>query len=115
MRRAFWSALVGAFALAGCEGPAEPLAPEVNQPPVPVLVLPDVIRAGEPFEADGRESFDVDGEVLEAVLRFGDGSDPELFLVSTHTFSEPGRYVVELYIADDEGARARARRVVLVQ
>lgn len=105
-RRAFAAGLLLA-ALSACT-PA-PRSPSVNQPPLPVLALPESARVGESVLVDGDGSQDPGGAVSDAHLLFGDGSDPAAGLSAEHTWEAPGLYLVELYIIDDAGAPARAR------
>lgn len=98
---------LGALTLGAC-APA-PRAPTVNQPPLPVLVLPSAARVGERVLVDGEGSQDPGGAVSDAHLLFGDGSDPQAGLSAEHSWQQPGLFLVELYIIDNGGAPARAR------
>lgn len=103
------------IACASCVAePSAPRSPTVNQPPVPRLLAPTQARVGELVEVDGRDSFDLDGDVVEAVIRFGDGSPPQSSLLESYRYAEPGVYLVELYLADDERARSRARARIVI-
>ncbi len=96
-------ALVAGVALHACT------PPPVNQPPLPVLTVPASARVGERVLVDGEESQDPGGAVSDAHLLFGDGTDPTTGLSAEHAWQEPGLYLVELYLIDNEGASARAR------
>jgi hypothetical protein len=108
--------LVGGAALAAACAPApEPRTPSVDRPPVVLLDAPERVGVGETFEVVAVDSFDVDGEIVEAIMRFGDGSPPQLFLRADHAYDEPGLYAIEVFVADDSGLRASARQRVVVE
>lgn len=88
--------------------------PTVNQPPVAVLDAPDTARVGERVLIDANRSVDLDGTVDEAFIVFGDGTDPQAIFIAEHVFEQPGAFLLELYIHDDAGATARARRRIVV-
>lgn len=92
-----------------------PVAPTVDQPPVAVLSLPATAAVDESVDVDGSNSFDVDGELEEAVLVFGDGSEPAFNLQASHAWRAPGSYVVELFVKDEAGSRGRARARIVVE
>jgi hypothetical protein len=88
--------------------------PTVNQPPIAVLTAPDSARVGERVLIDANQSIDVDGTVDESFMVFGDGSDPQAIFIVEHVFEEPGAFLLELFIHDDAGATARARKRIVV-
>ncbi len=92
----------------------EARTPSVNQPPIAVLAAPDVARVGERVLINANQSVDLDGTVDEAFMVFGDGSDPQAIFIVEHVFEEPGAYLLELFIHDDAGATARARKRIVV-
>jgi hypothetical protein len=99
---------------ASCAQP-EPATPTVDQPPVALLELPATAAVDESVDIDGTGSFDVDGELEEAVLVFGDGSEPAFNLQAAHAWRAPGSYVVELFVKDEAGSRGRARARIVVE
>lgn len=101
-------ALVVVIGLGACADPA-PERPTVDQPPVAVLAVPARAQVGEAVTVDGQASVDVDGEIAEAVLVFGDGSEPAFNLRADHAWAAPGLYTVELFVKDAQGLRGRAR------
>jgi len=86
----------------------------VNQPPIAVVLAPSEARVGEEVSIDARESTDVDGEIVSVVVLFGDGSDAQTNLRAAHTYAAPGLYTIDVYVADDAGARGRARHRIVV-
>lgn len=83
-----------------------------NQEPVAVLELPATAAAGEVVAVSGRASFDVDGEVVSASLRF-DGEEVAGF-EADHVFTAPGLHTVELWVEDDQGRSGRGRARIVV-
>jgi gliding motility-associated-like protein len=62
------------------------------------------ICVGDEITFDGSESFAADGfEITEYLWDFADGNTDNSGPVVTHTFNDPGEYVVELYLQDDNG------------
>ena len=98
--------------LAGCA--AEPRTPTLNQPPIPVLAAPASARVGEAVTLDGEASLDLDGIVADVFILPGDGTPPVNQIRAEHAFSQPGLYLVELLLQDDDGATSRARHRIVV-
>ncbi|MEM2943743.1 MAG: ABC transporter substrate-binding protein [Methanomassiliicoccales archaeon] len=64
------------------------------------------IIAGESVTFDASESADPDGEIVEYIWNFGDGStDNVAGAVVTHTYPFPGKYLVTITVVDNKGAR----------
>ncbi len=62
------------------------------------------ICVGDEITFDGSASFAADGfEIVEYLWDFADGTTDNSGAVVTHTFNDPGEYVVELYLQDDNG------------
>ena len=77
-----------------------------NQPPIPNLVLtPQSGIAPVSVSADASASTDLDGKIVSTTIDFGDGTVVNESS-STHTFSNPGTYLVRVMITDDLGATA---------
>jgi hypothetical protein len=108
------AALALASSLAACGAPAA-RRPSVNQPPLPVLEAPDEARVGERVFVSGDASSDLEGIVSEVFLLFGDGSPPLADFSAEHVYAAPGAYLLELYVMDNDGASARARRRILIR
>jgi len=76
-----------------------------NRPPIPKIKLKDLdynYTVGEIFEFDGSSSSDVDGDDLNYVWNFDDGTtsterEPK------HAFEIPGKYNVKLVVTDTSG------------
>lgn len=77
------------------------------EPPVAIVETagtnPILICVDEEVSLDGSNSTFADGASLDSYLwDFGDGTtDNTSGLVVTHSFDEPGEYVVQLYLTDD--------------
>ncbi|MEM2979302.1 MAG: PKD domain-containing protein, partial [Methanomassiliicoccales archaeon] len=64
------------------------------------------IIAGESVTFDASESTDPDGEIVQYIWNFGDGStDNVAGAVVTHTYAFPGKYLITVTVVDDKGAR----------
>lgn len=109
------AALLGLIACAcGPVDEGEIQVATVNQPPIAAMVAPADARVGEEVSIDARESTDVDGEITSVVVQFGDGSDAQTNLRAAHTYAAPGLYTIDVYVADDLGARGRARHRIVI-
>ena len=71
--------------------------------PVPIISATP-LSGPAPLEVsfDGTESYDLDGEIVLYEWDFGDGNSA-VGPTATHTFTEPGLYVVDLFLTDDDG------------
>jgi PKD repeat protein len=78
------------------------LTVRINAPPVADAGFDVVAAPGEAVTFDGRRSIDPDGKIARYRWDFGDGATAEGDVV-THGFTKPGRYTVELGVADDSG------------
>lgn len=82
----------------------------VHQDPVPNLAPEAVVaveQSGRTVTVDGDASSDPDGSVQEYLWEFGDGSvatGPR----ATHTYDEPGDFLVTLAVRDDDGGEGFA-------
>lgn len=62
------------------------------------------ICVGDEINFDGSGSFAADGfEIEEWLWDFGDGTTYDGGPIITHAWEEPGEYIVELYLVDDNG------------
>lgn len=73
---------------------------KVNNPPVPVPGGYRMACPGVPVQFDGSRSFDKDGNISSHAWNFGDGTTGRGEQVS-HSFKNPGTYVVELTVTDE--------------
>ncbi len=80
----------------------------VNAPPVPVAGDDRSVAVGEVIEFDGSLSNDLDGEIIEYVWDFGDGTKAAGER-ATYAYAAPGTYQVRLSVTDDSGTRSRGR------
>ncbi|MGO4843805.1 PKD domain-containing protein, partial [Rhizobiaceae sp. 2RAB30] len=72
----------------------------INAMPVADAGFDRVVIPGETVTFDGRRSTDPDGSITRYHWDFRDGAAAEGDVV-THAFDKPGRYTVELTVADD--------------
>lgn len=78
-----------------------------NKAPVPSLIIsPTEGFAGEEFTMDARGSRDPDNDPIVYRFNFGDGeiTDFTSTAIVTHSYDEPGNYVVRLTVRDDQNA-----------
>ena len=85
--------------------------PAPNEPPVAAFTTS---CAGTTCSFDGTSSRDPDGTVVTWNWTFGDTSSASRSTVS-HTFTQPGDYVVTLSVTDDEGAAGTTTGTVIVR
>jgi PKD repeat protein len=78
------------------------LTVRVNDPPIPVPGEDRESAVGEKISFDGSESSDPDGKLIGYFWDFGDGQEAEGAKVS-HTYKDPGVYMVMLTVEDDSG------------
>ncbi|GAA4359798.1 PKD domain-containing protein [Angustibacter luteus] len=62
---------------------------------------------------DGSTSHDGDGSVVSYAWNFGDGAT-DTGITTSHTYTDPGTYVVKLTVADDDGATNLTQQSVVV-
>lgn len=68
------------------------------------------ICVGDEITFDGSTSTAADGFIIEEYLwDFADGTTDNSGPIVSHTFNEPGEYVVELYLTDDNGCASTNR------
>lgn len=108
-RRGMAVLMIGVLMLgvSGCELLDNLLGPILNKAPV-ALIQPS--RTSGPAALavtfDASECYDPDGVILNYDWAFGDG-ETDSGLRVTHTYTEPGRYMVTLTVTDDNGATGR--------
>jgi PKD repeat protein len=91
----------------------EPQA-SANQPPTAAIQAADRTRAGQGVQFDAGGSSDPDGQIVSYNWNFDDGTTAAGVQV-THTFGQPGKYLVRLTVADNGGLTAQATHGVLVE
>jgi len=87
-----------------------------NAPPVPVIELNDLeydYIVGEQFSFVGSGSSDPDGDELEFVWDFDDGTS-SIEKNPTHSFQEPGEYKVTLVVTDVAGISQQTSMIIRV-
>ncbi|MFH1525486.1 MAG: PKD domain-containing protein [Bacteroidota bacterium] len=72
----------------------------INEKPIAVAGKDVSLASGEKYKFDASGSKDYDGQISEYFWKFGDGSDGRGIIVE-HEYTNPGKYTVELKIADD--------------
>jgi len=81
-----------------------PCAPPVSIGTMSDPLIPALVCVGETIQFDGSASTaTAPFNVISWEWEFDDGSDPFLGAVTSHSFSEPGEYIVQLNIMDDNG------------
>ncbi len=89
---------------------ADTLEVFVNDPPVADTGGDHQASANEPVLFDGSASFDPDGELIEFIWDFGDGTvstyeiSNSKFETVTHEYESPGEYHVTLTVKDNSGS-----------
>ena len=75
-----------------------------NLPPVADFVFaPDSPDAGDEVEFDASDSFDPDGQVVQYIWDFGDGTMGD-GMATTHAYAQEGFYQVNLVVIDNQEA-----------
>ncbi|SEH53147.1 pre-peptidase C-terminal domain-containing protein [Halopenitus malekzadehii] len=70
----------------------------------------------EEFQFDASESYDVDGTIVSYEWDFnGDGTIDTTGSTVSHTFAEPGEYLITMIATDDDGATSSATAFVTVE
>lgn len=83
--------------------------PPVNQPPKAVISAPTIDE--RKVTVSGTNSTDADGTVTAYAWDFGDGAT-DTGATATHTYAADGRYVVNLTVTDNAGAKDSTTREV---
>ncbi len=93
------------------------ISPLPNREPVAVIEIQSGQTTGTEkttINFDGRKSFDPEGAPLQFLWTFGDGASAQTANPGTHTFSNPGEYLVTLLVVDAAGLRGYAYEKVTV-
>lgn len=99
-----------AFDAEGRGARAEVLVHSANRAPIAAFADPALLATNVPVVLSGASSSDPDGRVVSWCWELGDASpavcegDPSF----AHVFARPGRFVVNLTVVDDAGARSAA-------
>lgn len=73
----------------------------VNSQPVARINPLEPHAPGQIVQFDGSKSYDIDGEIVEAIWDFGDGSPIQKGFKVTHAYSHAGQYPVVLTVKDN--------------
>ncbi len=85
-----------------------------NQSPIALITVePDSVSIGDEIDFDGSESYDPDGDKLEFIWDFGDGTTSTEPLV-THWYEKAGTYQIYLTVLDRVGASDTAEQIIYV-
>jgi peptide/nickel transport system substrate-binding protein len=85
---------------------SKPAPPPINQPPVAIAAGSKLlVNVGEAITFNSEGSHDPDGQIVNYLWDFGDGSQAQGATV-THSYALPGRYIVVLTVFDDGGLNA---------
>ena len=86
-----------------------------NRPPVPELHASTTV-GGAPLtvQFDAGRSVDYDGDRMRYAWKFDKDKVQAEGAYATHTFTQPGRYEVELTVSDSEGHEAKTTRLIQV-
>jgi peptide/nickel transport system substrate-binding protein len=96
--------MVAMLFLTGCLGTGGGIGS--NQNPQSVVTLTggtNVVNVGDTVQLDGSQSWDEDGALKSWNWDYGDGQSGSGQIV-THTYFQPGEYIVALAVTDDKGA-----------
>jgi PKD repeat protein len=103
--------LLGLGVLSGCLEQK----PGGNQPPQAQFSFsPITPKVGEDIVFDASASKDPDGQIVEYLWDFGDGSPTESGPTVIHVYGSPGQYTVKLTVTDDQGLSASAEKTLTV-
>ncbi len=104
--------MVGAVFLAGCfhtPKPGEPQAPQAS-----FSFSPITPTVGDEIVFDASDSKDPDGQIIEYLWDFGDGSPSESGPTVIHVYSAVGTYTVKLTVTDDQGLASSLEKSIEV-
>ena len=89
--------------------------PSGNQPPQAQFSFsPITPKVGDEVVFDASASKDPDGQIVEYLWDFGDGSPAESGPTVIHVYNSPGQYTVKLTVTDDQGLSASAEKPITV-
>lgn len=106
------AAILTLAVLAACSDPKV----AAHEPPVAGLVHAGIARVGQPVVLDGSSSAVAGGHLVRFRIAVADGS-PAVDLANpatSHVFTAPGSYGVELTVRDDHGAEGSVRSTVRI-
>jgi PKD repeat protein len=76
----------------------------VNRNPVAVIDIPEIGYVNEELTFSGTDSYDPDEDILNFLWDYDDGETSQ-GETSTHAYSIPGDYTVNLTVSDNQGAK----------
>ncbi len=104
--------IVGVVFLGGCFH--APRAGEPQPPQAQFSLSPITPKVGDEVVFDASASKDADGQIIEYLWDFGDGSPEESGQTVIHVYSAVGRYTVTLTVTDDQGLSNSVEKAVSV-
>ncbi len=92
----------------------------VGTPNVPVAVIDtnaedDNFKVGQAYTFKGDKSTSPAGKIIEYNWDFGDGTPAAKTRTASHSYKEPGTYVVTLSVADEDGEKAESTKEITVK
>lgn len=91
-----------------------PVPTPTSQPPIASFIYtPKNPVVNQVITFNASLSYDPDGKIVKYLWDFGDGSKAEGKVI-THSYNEPGDYIVTLTVSDSEGAESSASKIVKV-
>lgn len=86
-----------------------------NQPPIAVIKAAPTSSASAPLEVvfDASSSYDPDGQIIQYLWDFSDGSH-RYGITTTHVFISEGTFSVKLTVVDNKGLKANATITIYV-
>jgi PKD repeat protein len=89
-------------------------APATNKAPVAIMSASPISGfAPMAVSFDASKSYDPDGKIVKYSWAFGKTSLGS-GMVTSHTFTSAGSYIVTLYVTDDDGASTTATKTITV-
>ncbi len=83
--------------------------------PIPIVkIMPENPSIKDLVEFNASESYDLDGNIVNYLWDFGDGSTASGQKV-THTYSSPGTYTVTLTVTDNDGLTSSISKQITVK
>lgn len=86
-----------------------------NERPLARISGPLIGTVGASLTVEGTGSGDPNGQIVGWLWNFGDGSSETEGITASHTYADPGKYLVTLTVFDNEGETGSASYLVDIQ